>query len=151
MIIPSKQVINKIAKTNKDYELDFVNAQGNNDVYTLKIFLRHTNSIYKLRLVLTGNVLSYPALTLNWVFEDNEYELASRVFHRICDEADELKLKYDRSTMPASTLAAQIREAVRPISSKHQEKSNIPFVDEAAKLPGVSDWRDSIYRGDYPG
>ena len=67
-------------------------------------------------------------------FEESEYELASRVFHRICDEIDDVKTHYDQSMTPISTLGAQIREAIKPISSSHREKTNIPWIDEAGKL-----------------
>lgn len=148
--IPASQIVNTAARRNKDYEMDFVNTESNNDVYELKVFLRHGDDGYKVRLILVSAILAYPTLDSVWVFEDEEYELASRVFHRICDEVDDVKTHYDRSMMPVSTLAAQIREAVKPISSSRQEKTNIPWIDEAAKEAGVSDWRFSIYRGQYP-
>jgi len=120
----------------------------------LKIFLRRynqdNNSFYKIRLLLTSNILAYPALEMSWIFEDEEYELASRVFHRICDEVDEIKIEFDSSMMPVATLAAKIKEYVKPISASHQEnKYQIPL-NEAQKLPGVSDWRQSIYSNRYP-
>jgi len=149
--IPSKQIVATAAKRNKDYEVDFANTESNNDIYTLKSFLRKSNDDhYKVRLVLISSILAYPALDMVWVYGDAEYDLASRVFHRICDEVDDIKTHYDRSMMPVSTLAAHIREAAKPISASHQEKTNIPWVDEAGKLAGVPDWRFSIYRGQYP-
>jgi len=148
--IPSSQVVVTAAKRNKDYEVDFANTESNNDIYTLKSFLRKGNDEYKVRLVLISSILAYPALDMVWVYEDKEYDLASRVFHRICDEIDDVKTHYDRSMMPVSTLAAHIREAAKPISVSHQEKTNIPWIDEAGKFAGVPDWRESLYRGQYP-
>jgi hypothetical protein len=148
--IPSRQIVHTAARRNKDYEVDFVNTESNNDVYTLRAFLRSNEDEYKIRLVLISSILAYPALELHWVYKNDDYELASRAFHRICDEVDDVKTHYDRSMTPISTVAAQIREAVKPISSSHQEKTNIPMLDEAAKLSGVSDWRFTIYRGQYP-
>ncbi len=148
--IPANQIVSTAARRNKDYEVDFVNTESNNDTYTLKTHLRHSNNQYKARLVLISSILAYPALEMIWAFDGEEYELASRVFHRICDEVDDVKTHYDSSMMPASTLAAQIREACKPISNSRQEKTHIPWIDEAVKLKGVSDWRDSLYRGQYP-
>jgi len=148
--IPSVQIINSVARRNKDYEVDFANTESNNDIYTLKTYLRHNDDHYKARLVLISSILAYPALEMTWAFDNDEYELASRVFHRICDEVDDVKTHYDRSMMPVSTLAAQIREACKPISNSRQEKTNIPWLDEAAKLKGVADWRETLYRGQYP-
>lgn len=148
--IPSTQIVHEAARRNKDYQVDFANTETNNDIYELKAFLRHGNEEYKVRIVLISCILAYPALDMVWVFKEDEYELASRVFHRICDEIDDVKTHYDQSMTPISTLASQLREALKPISSSHQEKTNIPWVDEAGKLAGVSDWRFSLYRGQYP-
>ena len=148
--IPSTQIVSDAARRNKDYEVDFANTESNNDIYELKAFLRHGDEQYKVRIVLVSGILAYPALDMVWVFKEDEYELASRVFHRICDEVDDVKTHYDQSMTPISTLGAQIREAVKPISSSHREKTNIPWIDEAGKLAGVSDWRFSLYRGQYP-
>lgn len=148
--IPSTQIVSDSARQNKDYEVDFANTESNNDIYELKAFLRHNDEQYKVRIVLVSGILAYPALDMTWVFTTDEYELASRVFHRICDEIDDVKTHYDQSMTPISTLGPQIREAVKPISSSHQEKTNIPWIDEAGKLSGVSDWRMSLYRGQYP-
>jgi hypothetical protein len=153
--IPSEQIVEKIASSNKDYEVDFANVDINSDVYTLKVFLRRYDQkkeekSYKIRLLLTSNILAYPAFEFNWDFEENEYELASRVFHRVCDEVDDIKTHFDRSRMPGSTIAAKIRESVKPISQSHQNKTHIPALDEANKEAGASDWRMSIYSGRYP-
>ncbi len=148
--IPPKQIVNKAARRNKDYELEFVNTESNNDVYTLKAYLRKSDEGYKARMILISSILAYPALEMAWQFEEEEYDLASRVFHRICDEVDDVKTHYDRSMTPISTVAAQLREAVKPISASHQEKTNILWIDEAARMAGISDWRVSLYRGQYP-
>ena len=148
--IPSKQIVCTAARINKDYEIDFVNTDTNSDVYTLKTFLRKGEDQYKVRLMLISSILAYPAFEMVWVYEEEEYDLASRVYHRICDEIDDVKTHYDRSMTPAPIIAAQIREAVKPISVSHQEKTNILALDEAALLSGTSDWRMSIYRGQYP-
>lgn len=143
--IPSSQIVTTVARMNKDYDLEFANSDSNSDVYTLRIFLRKFEDKYKIRLILNSSILAYPALEMSWVFDDEEYELASRVFHRICDEADDVKVHYDRSMTPAPTIAAKLREAVKPISANHQEKTHILSLDEAHRLAGVSDWRYSIY------
>jgi hypothetical protein len=52
--------------------------------------------------------------------------------------------------MPVSTIGAKIREAVKPIAAKYQEKTNILAIDEAGITAGVSDWRFSLYAGRYP-
>ena len=114
--IPSKQIITKIAKSNKDYGVEFINTECNSDMYSLKIYLRRHHDKFKIRLALISSILAYPALEMIWNFDDDEYELSSRVFHRICDEADEVKTYYDQSMMPASTLSAKIKESVKPIS-----------------------------------
>jgi len=148
--IPNKQIVHEAARRNKDYEVEFANTESNNDMYALKAYLRHNDDQYKARLVLISSILAYPALEMIWTFDNDEYELASRVFHRVCDEVDDVKTHYDRSMMPVSTLAAQIREACKPISASRQEKTHIPWLDEAAKLKGASDWRETLYRGQYP-
>lgn len=148
--IPNSQIITKTAASNKDYELDFINTDSNNDVYTLKIYLRRNDEQYKIRLVLISSILAYPALDMSWEFDKEDFELASRVFHRICDEVDSVKTDYDRSMMPVSAVAAKIKEYVKPISVNHQEKTNIPSIDESTKEAGVSDWRMSLYSGHYP-
>ena len=148
--IPSGQIVSVAAPRNKDYDLDFANSDSSSDVYALRIFLRKSEKGYKIRLVLTSSILAYPALEMAWTFDDDEYELASRVFHRICDEADDIRVHYDSSMAPAATIGAKIREAVKPISANHQEKTNILSIDEAHRLAGVSDWRYSIYANRYP-
>ena len=154
--IPSSQVVTKIARINRDYELDFVNTDVNSDVYTLSVFLRKfnhkTNPNYKIMLVLASSILAYPALEMSWEFEDtnDDYELATRVYHRICDEVDHIKTEFDRSMAPASVLAPKIREAVKPIAVYRQTKKNQVPLDEADLIGGVSDWRMSIYSGRYP-
>lgn len=148
--IPSAQIITKEARSNKDYEVEFANSDSNSDVYVLRIFLRKFEDKYKIRLVLVSSILAYPALEMSWKFTSDEYELASRVFHRICDESDDVKVHYDRSMMPAPIIAAQIKEAVKPISMNHQEETHIFSIDESARIAGVSDWRQSIYSNRYP-
>lgn len=148
--IPSGQIVSTAARVNKDYDLEFANSDSNSDVYVLRIFIRKFEQQYKVRLVLNSSILAYPALEMAWVFNEEDYELASRVFHRICDEADDVKVHYDRSMAPASIIASKLREAVKPISVSHQEKTNIPSLDEANRLAGVSDWRYSIYSNRYP-
>jgi len=152
--IPSNQIVDKIARKNKDYELEFINSDSNSDMYELKTFLRRYNQddrqFYKIRLLLVSNILAYPALEMSWIFEDEEYELANRVYHRICDEVDEIKVDFDRSMMPVSTLAAKIKEYVKPISISHQENKHQLPLNEAQLLPNVSDWRKSIYSNRYP-
>ncbi len=145
----------KVPKTvlndSKDYKLCFANSETNNDIYTLQVFLRHNkDDQYKVRLALISGILAYPALEVLWKFSEKEYEVASRTFYRVCDEVDLVKTDFEKSMMPAPTIAAKLREAVRPISLRYKEKTHILSVDEAAKLPGVSDWRMSIYRGQYP-
>lgn len=154
--IPSSQVVTKIARVNRDYELDFVNTDVNSDVYTLSVYLRkfdhNTKPNYKIMLVLSSSILAYPALEMAWEFEDDnsDYELATRVYHRICDEVDQIKTEFDRSMAPGSVLAPKIREAVKPIAAARQLKKNQVPLDEADLEGGVSDWRMSIYGGHYP-
>ncbi len=148
--IPPSQIVKTAARRNKDYEVEFANTDSNSDIYTLKIFLRKSEGQYKVRLVLISSILAYPAFEMSWVFDDEEYELASRVFHRVCDEADVVKEDYSQSMTPGSTIAAKIREAVKPISLSHQEEMHNLPLDEAKRLAGVSDWRQSIYSNRYP-
>ena len=152
--IPSNQIVKTAARRNKDYELEFVNTNCNSDSYTLKTFLRRyaqgDEENYKIRLMLIGDILSYPALEMSWKFGSSDFELASRVFHRICDEVDDAKTEFDRSMMPVATLAAKIKEAAKPISLSHQEHIDSVPLKESARLSGVSDWRMSIYSGRYP-
>ena len=100
--------------------------------------------------MLTSGVLAYPALEMSWKYGSDEYELASRVYHRICDEVDDVKVHFDKSMMPVATLAATVKEAAKPISLKHQEHIDSVPLKEATRIPGVSDWRMSIYSGRYP-
>lgn len=152
--VPSKQIITKTASRSKDYEIEFANTDSNSDIYTARIFLRRYSQddsvAYKIRLIIHCNTLAYPSLDMVWAFEDEQYELASKTFHRICNEVDDVKEDFDRSMAPATILATKIREAVKPISLSHQEKANILAIDENNKLVGVSDWRNSIYSGRYP-
>jgi len=153
--IPSDQIVHTAARRNKDYELDFLNTDSHNhDTYTLKIALRRIElddeEEFRVKLTLTSNVLAAPALENSWLFKDGEFEVASRVYHRICDEVDDVKSDFDRSMTPISTLAALIREAIKPISVSRQEKSNMLPIDEAKRIHGVSDWRKSIYSDRYP-
>jgi len=152
--IPSNQIVKTAAVRNKDYEVEFVNTDCNSDSYTLKAFLRHYSQNgeenYKIRLMLTSGVLAYPALEMSWKYASDEHELASRVYHRICDEVDDVKVHFDKSMMPVATLAAQIKEAAKPISLSHQEHIDSVPLKEATRLSGVSDWRQSIYSGRYP-
>lgn len=149
--IPSNQIVKDAARRTKDYELEFVNTEYNNDTYVLKIFLRFLDDKqYRIRILLTSSILAYPALDLIWIFDEKEYELASRVFHRICDEADYIKTHIDEHNVPIPTIAAAIREAVKPISVTHQEKKNILSYDESNREAGVSDWRYSIYGSRFP-
>ncbi len=149
--IPSNHIVNTTATRNKDYELEFINTDSNSDMYELKVFLRKfEDDHYKIRLILSSSILAYPALEMTWIFDLDEYEMASRVFHRVCDEVDDIKVHYDGSMMPASTLGAKIREAVKPISLNHQKKAHILWLDEAVRIAGESDWRKSIYYNRYP-
>ena len=148
--IPPSQIVKTSARRNKDYEFEFVNSDSNSDVYVLRIFLRKSEEKYKVRLVLITSILAYPAFEMSWVFDDDEYELASRVFHRVCDEADAIKEDFDQSMMPAPVIAAQLRETVKLISLSHQEETHNLPLDEAKRLAGVSDWRQSIYSNRYP-
>ena len=152
--ISSNQIVTKIARRNKDYELEFINSDTNSDMYELKIFLRRFDDdgtqSYKIRLILTSSILAYPALEMTWTFEEEEFETASRVFHRICDEVDDIKLEFDKSRMPVSTLSAKIKEYTKPISSSHQQTTNQVPLNASQKIQGVSDWRKSIYSNRYP-
>jgi len=152
--IPSTQIVKTAARRNKDYELEFINTDTNSDRYALSIFLRRhnqdDNQNYKIRLSLISSILAYPALKISWQFDEEQYELASRVYHRICDEVDDVKTDFDKSMCPGSTLAAKVKEAVKPISLSHQEKGNSVALNASANVAGVSDWRKSIYSGRYP-
>ncbi len=152
--IPPSMIVNTASRRNKDYELEFINSDRNSDVYTLRVYLRNRKqdekNEYIIRLILICDILSYPALEMTWDFKEEEFELASRVYHRICDEVDDVKTHFDRSMAPASILGAQIREAVKPISLSHQQIDNNVALDEAKRLGGVSDWRMSLYSGRYP-
>ena len=153
--ISANSIVEKQAKRNKDYEVEFVNTNSTrNDIYELKVLLRRNESddkpTYGIKLCLLSSILAYPSLEMMWRFAENEYELASRVYHRICDEVDDVKTDYDQSQAPATIIAAKVREAVKPIASSKQEKTNILAVDESNMLQGVSDWRNSIYSNRYP-
>lgn len=148
--IPTIHIVHEAARSNKDYEIEFVNTEKSKDLYVLKIFLRFVDDQYRIRLILVSSILAYPALDMTWVFENSQYSTAARVFHRICDEADYIKTHTDENTIPLQILAASIREAVKPISVSHQETTHIPFIDESAREPGVSDWRESLYGDRYP-
>jgi len=98
--------------------LDFLNTDSHNhDTYTLKIALRRLElddeEEFRVKLTLISNVLAAPALEDSWLFKNGEYEVASRVYHRICDEVDDVKTDFDRSMTPISTLAALLREAIK--------------------------------------
>lgn len=148
--IPASHILTKTAAFNKDYEVDFANSDMNSDIYTLKIYLRRHLDKYKIRVVLISSILAYPALEMIWSFSEDESELGSRVFHRICNEADDIKVDFDKSRMPASTIAAKLREYLKHIGTNKQESSNILHIDESNKIAGVSDWRQSIYANRYP-
>jgi len=124
--IPADHIVMEAARLNKDYELEFINSDTNNDIYTLKVFLRRSDldEDYKVRVIVTSNVLAYPAFEMSWSFGDKDYELASRVYHRICNEVDDIKSDYDRSMAPITIVVPKIREALKPISSSHIEKSH---------------------------
>ena len=150
--IPPKQIVKTAARLNKDYEVEFLNADTNNDIYTLRAFLRRSDldDDYKVKTIITSNVLAYPAFEMSWSFGDREYELASRVFHRVCNEIDDIKTDFDRSMAPITVVAGKVRECLKPISIAHIEKSHILPVDEAHREVGESDIRFSIYHGHYP-
>ena len=150
--VPLKHIISTAAHRTKDYEVDFANSDSNNDVYTLKVLLRRSDldKDYKVRLMLVSNILAYPALDMSWSFEENQFDLASRVFHRVCNEADDVKTDFERSMAPITIISGKIREAVKPISVSHIEKTHILPLDEAVRLAGESDIRFSLYRGQYP-
>lgn len=148
--ISTKHIVNKIAQITRDYEVEFINTEYNKDTYTVKVFLRFINDEYRIRLLIVSDILSYPALDMIWIFGEKEYDLATRVFHRIADEVDYVKTHNDNHNIPASTLAAKVRESVKPISIKHQEKKNILWLDEVNKEAGVSDWRKSLYGNRFP-
>ncbi|KKM87171.1 hypothetical protein LCGC14_1271590 [marine sediment metagenome] len=145
--------INKVAaRMNKDYELEFINSDSNNDVYALKVFLRRSDldKDYKVRTIITSSILAYPAFDMSWSFKEEEYDLASRVFHRICNEVDDIKTDFDRSMAPITVVAGKVREYLKPISVNHIEKTHILPIDEAHRELGESDIRMSIYHGHYP-
>lgn len=150
--IPSSQIVSTAARRNKDYEVEFINAVSNNDVYSLRTSLRKDayNNLYKIRAQIISNTLAYPALDMVWAFKDSEYDFASRVYHRICDEVDEVKENFDQSMAPITVVASQVRESLKPISLSYQEKSHMLPIDEAKRLPGEPDARVTIYRGQYP-
>ncbi len=150
--IPPSQIVSTAARRNKDYEVEFINAVSNNDVYRLRTSLRKDsyNNLYKIRAQIISNTLAYPALDMVWAFKDSEYDFASRVYHRICDEVDEVKEGFDQSMAPITVVAGQVRESLKPISLSYQEKSDILPIDEARRLPGEADARMTIYRGQYP-
>lgn len=147
-------MVEKTAMMNKDYELDFVNTDVNSDMYSLRIYMRRNNAEtdkhYLIKLSLISSILAYPALEMEWKFKDNEYEIASSTFHRICNEVDDVKMDFDRSMAPVATLAAKVREAVKPISISRQLKYAILPVDETNQMLLSSDWRMSLYSGRYP-
>ena len=149
--ISSGQIVTA-ARRNKDFELEFINADSNNDIYNLKVFLRKDgqNNQYKVRALLVSNILAYPALDIVWSFKDEEYNKACRVYHRVCDEVDELKDQFDNNMAPITIVANQAREYLKPISASHREDAHILSINEATKLDGESDPRMSIYHGHYP-
>ncbi len=150
--IPSSHIVRESARRNKDYEVDFVNAESNNEIYTLKAFLRRSemDNDYKIKVIIISSILAYPAFETSWSFGENEYDLASRVFHRVCDEVDDVKTDFDTSMIPVTVISGKIREALRFISESHIEKSHILSIDESRKEKGEPDIRLSIYHGHYP-
>lgn len=150
--IPSSQIVSTVAKLNRDYEVEFKNAGINNDVYTLKAFLRKhgAENQYKVRVLIVSNTLAYPALDMVWSFPEEQYEKASRVYHRICDEVDEINAEFGNSVAPVTVVASQVRESLKMISVDHVEKTSILWLDEAARIKGEPDARMTIYHGHYP-
>jgi len=150
--IPTNQIITAAARKNKDYEVEFINSDTNNDIYHLKTFLRKNDldNEYKVRSIIISNILAYPAFDMSWSFNIDEFDLALRVFHRICDEVDDIKTDFDQSMAPITIVAGKVREGLRFISTAHIEKTHILSVDESYKEKGESDIRCSIYHGHYP-
>lgn len=150
--IPDKHIVHEAARLNKDYEIEFVNSNKNSDIYTLQAFLRRSDldNDYKIRVLVTSNTLAYPAFEMTWSFADNEYDLASRVYHRVCNEVDDIKTGYDRSMAPITVVVPHIREAVKPISTSHIVKAHMVPIDESQRLAGEADPRFTLYRGQYP-
>jgi len=150
--IPTNQIITTAARRNKDHEVEFINSDTNNDVYHLKTFLRKSDldNDYKVRATIISNILAYPALDMSWAFNIDEFDLASRVFHRICNEVDDIKTDFDKSLAPITVIAGKVREGLKFISESHIEKSHILSVDESHREKGESDIRYSIYHGHYP-
>jgi hypothetical protein len=150
--IPSSQIVATASRRNRDYEVEFINADINNDVYTLKTFLRKNahDSQYKVRVIIVSNTLAYPALDMVWSFPEEEYDKAARVYHRICDEIDDIKTDFDASMKPITVVAGHVREFLKLISVDHIEKTSILWLDEAARVRGEPDARMTIYHGHYP-
>lgn len=148
--IPTNQIVSNISKVEKDYKLEFVNADTNSDAYELSIYLRKNNDQHKIRLHIISNILAYPALEMIWEFGIDEYELASKTFTKISHEVDVVKEQFDQSMMPVATMAPLIKESVRWIAINHLTKKFILPLDESRFITGVADWRNSIYNNRYP-
>jgi len=156
--IPTSHVVSTNEKTvtasrrHKDYEVEFINSDRNNDIYHLKVFLRRNNldNDYKIRVVIISDILAYPALDMSWSFDNDSFKLASKVFYRICDEVDDIKIDFDRSMAPISIIGGKVRESLKIISTSRLEKTHILPLDEASLIKGESDYRFSIYHGHYP-
>lgn len=148
--IPSQHIVTMAARHNKDYEIEFVNTELAKDMYTIKCFLRFIDKNYRIRVLLTSNILSYPALDVTWRFEESKFDHAARVFHRICDELDYIKTHTDENSVPLSVLSATVREALKPIAVSFRESVHNLNIDEAVHNPGEGDWRTSLYGDRYP-
>lgn len=150
IFVLKKKITKTAAIHGKEHGMKFVNTDSNSDSYNCEVFLKKTDYNVEVKLSLISSILAYPAFEQTWIYDTESYKKAAKTYNKVIYAIEDLKVDYESEITPGSTLAAMIREAMRPIDPTFKEATRQLPLDESSLIKGEADWRSSLYGNRYP-
>lgn len=141
--------LSKFAYSTKSHDVDF-SDNDSSDGYTAKLTMTENKNNIIINVKFIGNIYSFPLFEETWVYNKEEGVRASRVYNRIVNVVEDLKVDFEDDSVPGPVLQGKAREELRYIDIDKKKKTNNVSLEAAKGIPGEGDWRNSLYSGKYP-
>lgn len=120
------------------------------DRYDVNLELRKTIKGYSIGCLLLHSHIGVAAFTRYWHYEENERDLAFKIFDVIKEAAVKIRDEVTFNKLPSPTIAGKFREAFWDLDLPHRESTGIPNVNYSVSLTQESDPRETLYGNRYP-
>ncbi len=146
-----KMAKNKTNKVDREYAI----LIRNNDRYRSDT---HRVSIYKsahlegisIALELKNERDGMLAYSDYWHYEDNENRIANRLFDKLVEISEDIKVNTEQLLIPVSLISPTFKTATINLDQPHREKSTAVNYNYRAEEPNETDWRETLYGPRYP-